>query len=162
MAYLTLRYRTACLIQSGKILDRMSELKGLASQDPMKSDQDRASYNNEFQDLQVQLYSISQQAFNGVSLFANYTTDKRRYNRKHYLMPHPSSKRDHTMTIYTSSEGSGGSKVSVHKSLLLSALTVKMDKSLAGTDTTNGFWSQAVNSVQKPKWFRRRWYYCKY
>ena len=42
------------------------------------------------------------------------------------------------MTIYTSSEGSGGSKVSVHKSLLLSALTVKMDKSLAGTDTTNG------------------------
>ena len=26
----------------GKIVDRMSELKGLASQDPMKSDQDRA------------------------------------------------------------------------------------------------------------------------
>ena len=37
----------------------------------MKSDQDRASYNNEFKDLQAQLYSISQQAFNGVSLFAN-------------------------------------------------------------------------------------------
>ena len=35
----------------GKIIDRMSELKGLASQDPMKSDQDRASYNNEFKDL---------------------------------------------------------------------------------------------------------------
>ena len=44
----------------GKIIDRMSELKGLASQDPMKSDQDRASYNNEFKDLQVQLYDISQ------------------------------------------------------------------------------------------------------
>ena len=55
----------------GNILDRMSELKGLASQDPMKSDQDRASYNNEFKDLQIQLYSISQQSFNGVSLFAN-------------------------------------------------------------------------------------------
>ena len=39
----------------GKIVDRMSELKGLASQDPMKSDQDRASYNNEFKDLQIQL-----------------------------------------------------------------------------------------------------------
>ena len=43
----------------GKIIDRMSELKGLASQDPMKSAQDRASYNNEFKDLQVQLYDIS-------------------------------------------------------------------------------------------------------
>ena len=35
----------------GRIVDRMSELKGLASQDPMKSAQDRASYNNEFKDL---------------------------------------------------------------------------------------------------------------
>ena len=43
----------------GNIVDRMSELKGLASQDPMKSDQDRASYNNEFKDLQTQLYDIS-------------------------------------------------------------------------------------------------------
>ena len=53
------------------------------------------------------------------------------------------------MTIYTSSEGSGGSKVSVHKSLLLSALTVKMDKSLAGstTDTTTSGWEQADNSA---------------
>ena len=59
----------------GRIVDRMSELKGLASQDPMKSEQDRASYNNEFKDLQVQLYAISQQGFNGVSLFANHTTD---------------------------------------------------------------------------------------
>ena len=41
----------------------------------MKSAQDRASYNNEFKDLQVQLYAISQQGFNGVSLFANHTTN---------------------------------------------------------------------------------------
>ena len=59
----------------GRIVDRMSELKGLASQDPMKGEQDRASYNNEFKDLQVQLYSISQQQFNGVSLFGNHTTN---------------------------------------------------------------------------------------
>ena len=60
---------------SRRIVDRMSELKGLASQDPMKSAQDRASYNNEFKDLQVQLYNISQQGFNGMSLFANHTTN---------------------------------------------------------------------------------------
>ena len=93
----------------GKILDRMSELKGLASQDPMKSDQDRASYNNEFQDLQVQLYSISQQGFNGVSLFANYTTDKGTTETLFNAASQDLGE-DHTMTIYTSSEGSGGSK----------------------------------------------------
>ena len=43
----------------GNIIDRMSELKGLSSQDPMKSDQDKATYNNEFRDLQVQLWDIS-------------------------------------------------------------------------------------------------------
>ena len=60
----------------GKIIDRMSELKGLSSQDPMKSDQDRASYNNEFKDLQAQLYDISKMKFNGVSLFAETTEEK--------------------------------------------------------------------------------------
>jgi flagellin-like hook-associated protein FlgL len=56
----------------GKIIDRMSELKGLSTSDPMKSDDDRASYNNEFKDLQAQLFSISQQDFNGVSMFAQH------------------------------------------------------------------------------------------
>jgi flagellin len=131
----------------GKILDRMSELKGLASQDPMKSDQDRASYNNEFKDLQVQLYSISQQEFNGVSLFANRTLDEGG-DATLFNGASPDLNKDNTLTIYTSAAGSAGSKVSVHKSLLLSALTLKMDKSLAGTDTTNGIWDNADNSVQ--------------
>ena len=69
----------------GNIIDRMSELKGLSSQDPMKSDQDKATYNNEFRDLQVQLWDISQQKFNGVSLFAdlasNNTTEQLTTNR---------------------------------------------------------------------------------
>ena len=56
----------------GKILDRMSELKGLASQDPMKNEMSKYSYNNEFKDLQLQLYAISQEKLNGVSLFANH------------------------------------------------------------------------------------------
>ena len=34
-----------------------------------------ASYNNEFKDLQVQLYQISQMDFNGASLFASHRTD---------------------------------------------------------------------------------------
>ena len=60
----------------GRVVNRMAELKGMATQDPMKSDQDIESYNNEFHDLQLQLYQISQQTFNGASLFANHTERK--------------------------------------------------------------------------------------
>jgi flagellin len=133
----------------GKILDRMSELKGLASQDPMKSEQDRASYNNEFKDLQVQLYNISQQSFNGVSLFANHTTDEDGdVTTTQILFNAESTTRinDNTLTIFTSTEGSGGSKVSVFKSSLLSALTLQKDKTLAGDVGANAYWETVVAS----------------
>ena len=116
----------------GNIIDRMSELKGLSSQDPMKSAQDKATYDNEFRDLQVQLYDISQQKFNGVSLFANfvstdtdgvYGTDQTVFHGKDQTTGGFLNV-DNTMTIYTSAEGSEGSKVSVYKASLLSALSV--------------------------------------
>ena len=116
----------------GNIIDRMSELKGLSSQDPMKSAQDKATYDNEFRDLQVQLYDISQQKFNGVSLFANFvSTDTDGvygadqtvfWGKDQTTGGHLDD--DNTMTIYTSAEGSEGSKVSVYKASLLSALSV--------------------------------------
>ena len=117
----------------GKIVDRMSELKGLASQDPMKSEQDRASYNNEFRDLQIQLYDISQMKFNGVSMFANHTTNQANVNtgtEAIFNAQRQSLSMDNTLVIYTSADGAAGSKVSVHKSLLLSALTVKQNLSI--------------------------------
>jgi flagellin len=107
----------------GNIVDRMSELKGLASQDPMKSDQDRASYNNEFKDLQTQLYDISQMKFNGVSLFAN-TVNVTGGDSTVFGGSSQSASTDNTLTIYTSESGAAGSKVSVHKSVLQSALTI--------------------------------------
>jgi flagellin len=133
----------------GRIVDRMSELKGLASQDPMKSAQDRASYNNEFKDLQVQLYNISQQNFNGMSLFANHTTDDNgAVTTTEILFDAEDTTRsmDNTIDIFTSGEGSSGSKVSIHKSALLSALTLQTDKTLAGSVATpaNAAWSAVV------------------
>jgi flagellin len=137
-----LEVQDGMLETAGKIIDRMSELKGLASQDPMKSEQDQASYDNEFRDLQMQLSDIANMKFNGVSLFAQFasnisdaTTNKEAIfdaeNQKLSL--------DNSMTIYTSSEGSAGSKVSVHKLLLLSALTVKQDQDIGYA------WSSANN-----------------
>ena len=133
----------------GRIVDRMSELKGLASQDPMKSAQDRASYNNEFKDLQVQLYNISQQGFNGMSLFANHTTnDSGNVTTTEILFDAEDTTRsmDNTIDIFTSGQGSAGSKVSIHKSALLSALTLQTDKTLAGSHATpaDAAWSAVV------------------
>jgi flagellin len=122
------------LYTAGNIIGRMGELKGLSSQDPMKSDQDSASYNNEFKDLQMQLYDISQMTFNGVSLFANYTT-KKGATEALFNAQSQDLTRDNTISIYTSTSGGAGAKISINKSLLLSALTFKTDKSLAGAET---------------------------
>jgi len=103
----------------GQIIDRMSELKGLASSDPMKSDADISSYNNEFKDLQAQLHSIATQKFNGVSLFAQFTEK----DGSTSAVFGGTEAQDNTLTVFTSASGSAGSKVSMHKSALLSALT---------------------------------------
>ena len=121
----------------GKIIDRMSELKGLASQDPMKSTQDRASYNNEFKDLQTQLYDISQMKFNGVSMFAK-TAEEQGTTQAVFGAQNQNKNLDHTITIYTSADGAAGSKVSLHKSMLLSALTVNTSTKASSAYTTTG------------------------
>ena len=125
---------------AGKIIDRMSELKGLAGQDPMKSEMDRYSYNNEFKDLQIQLYSITNEQFNGMSLFANHTSEKN--GEVLFNGMEQNRLKDHTISIHTSQNGSGGAKVSIHKSMLKSALSVRMDLELAGytnaSDTSQG------------------------
>jgi len=170
-----LEVQDGLLETAGRIVMRMSELKGYASQDPLKSDSDVASYNNEFKDLQVQLYQISQMDFNGASLFARYATDNSNpgqtdNNREAVFgADKQNSLYDHTLDIYTSSEGSEGTKVSIHKSLLLSALTLKQDqasgkillagKKADGTDSDaitasnanqDGTWGAADNSKQHP------------
>jgi flagellin len=131
---------------AGRIVGRMAELKGMATQDPMKSAQDVASYDNEFRDLQVQLYQISQQTFNGVSLFANVHTKDAdptvTANEAVFGGANQSDQLDHTISIYTSSNGSSGTRISIHKSLLLSALTL----SSSGTMTSAAF-STATNTT---------------
>ena len=108
----------------GRIVTRMSELKGLGSQDPMKSSQDIESYNLEFRDLQRQLYDMSQMTFNGVSLFANYSSPETGPAVESEFRKESTN---HTVSIHTSTQGSEGSKISLHKSALLAALTIEAD-----------------------------------
>ena len=119
------------LTTAGRIVGRMAELKGMATQDPMKSAQDIASYNNEFTDLQVQLHQISQQTFNGASLFASTTTS----SGGTQTVFRGTAIQDNTVSIFTSSNGSAGTKISIHRSSLLSALTI--NTGLAGTNAGN-------------------------
>ena len=100
----------------GKIVTRMSELKGLGSQDPMKSSQDIESYNLEFRDLQRQLYDMSQMTFNGVSLFANFASPVGSTTESIFKNENTSN----TVSIHTSTQGSAGSKISLHKAASVS------------------------------------------
>jgi len=97
----------------------MAELKGLGSQDPMQSDQDIASYDLEFHDLQRQLYDMSQMTFNGASLFAMTSN-----TGAESVFRDPST--NHTISIHTSTQGSQGSKISIHQAGLLAALTMEV------------------------------------
>ena len=107
---------------AGRIVDRMIELKGM-SQDMMKNSFDNSTYNNEFRDLQMQLFDMTNQTFNGVSLFAQYNSEGG--NGVFHAMPTTGSRAfDNTVSIYTSADGSSGPTISINKSLLLSALTV--------------------------------------
>ena len=130
-----LEVQDGILESAGKILNRMNELKGMASQDPMKSAQDIASYDNEFRDLQVQLFQMSEQTFNGVSLFANFALD----GTTESLFRTDST--NNTISIHASPDGSAGPKVSLHKAALLSAITIDADdltarNAFSGADNT--------------------------
>jgi flagellin len=100
----------------------MIELKGM-SQDMLKNEFDNATYNNEFQELQVQLYDMSQQTFNGVSLFAEFANGGT--DGVFHAIPTDASRGfDNSVSIFVSADGSTGAKVSIGKALLLSALTI--------------------------------------
>ena len=109
-----LQVQDGILENAAGILDRMAELKAL-SQDVLKNTSDIANYNTEFATLQVQLYQMAQTTFNGVSLFGAGSS----------AVFAGGSSKDVTVSIFTSATGESGSKVSINKSMLLSALTIK-------------------------------------
>jgi flagellin len=105
------------------IMGRMGELKAL-SQDVLKNSSDKANYNAEFMSLQNQLYQIGKETFNGVSLFATSTTSNGNPNTTTGAVVFGGTdKQDNTVSIFTSELGAAGTKVSVNRTALLSAVT---------------------------------------
>ena len=130
-----LEVQDGMLETAGKIVNRMAEMKGMATADPMKSAQDIASYDNEFRDLQLQLHQIAQQTFNGASIFAS-TTERSGGTAAVFGGASQSATLDHTISIFTSDNGSEGTKIDIHRSLLLSALTINSDDMTSVAYTT--------------------------
>jgi len=60
----------------GNILTRMSELKGLHADDPLKDTSEKAAYESEYNDLITQLGSIKDMKFNGQDLFGTSDATK--------------------------------------------------------------------------------------
>ena len=126
------------LQSAARIVDRMAELKSL-SLDVMKSASDVANYDTEFGALQRQLYQIGAETFNGVSLFA--TT-----NETHVAAQYGTAVGANTMSVFTSSEGSAGSKVSVSKALLLSSVSFDYDAATAAGRKVAVAYTDTINS----------------
>jgi len=138
-----LEVQDGVMSSTGKILNRMVELKGLSG-DVMKNASDIENYNREFKDLQMQIYDMAALKFNGVSLFATTTTKTGGtdavFNNLNQVLTS-----DNTVSVFVSAEGNTGPIVSVNKSLLLSALTIDAGTlvaaafSAAGTGNINSF-----------------------
>jgi flagellin len=135
---------------SASILTRMGELKAL-SQDVLKNSSDIANYNLEFKNLQVQLYQISQETFNGVSLFATTTKatggDQTVFGGTNGIN---AAGLDNTVEIFTT-ERAGGSQVSINKTSMLSAVTfdAALGDALAvsGQETDSVAWSSTASDL---------------
>ena len=126
-----LQVQDGILESAASIVDRMAELKAL-SQDVLKNTSDIANYNSEFRTLQVQLHQMAQTTFNGVSLFGAGST----------AIFGGTTSQDVTVSIFTSATGESGSKVSINKSMLLSALTLTR-----ATPSTSTAWSSGSTAT---------------
>ena len=142
-----LEVQDGVLASAGKVVNRMIELKGL-SQDVMKNTSDIENYNREFKDLQVQLHDMTAVQFNGVSMFAQFSSESNNAEGKFGDL-----NLDNTVSIYVSADGSTGPIVSVGKAMLLSALTLDTgtlaasEFSNAGTGNVRSFATANVSTA---------------
>ena len=118
----------------GNIVTRISELKGLVSDDPLKGSDEKASYQAEFVELVDQFDAIKVMQFNGVDLFSTNGSG------------------GDTKTIAIDDSGTNEITISV-SDLGNSALTTVMtsgsnlDPDAGGTEITNAQINDALNWV---------------
>ncbi len=118
---------------AASIVDRMAALRSMYD-DVTKSSIDKSNYDTEFQSLRVQLYQASQGQFNGVSLFS-----KAKWGGGTVA-------NNDVIEVLTSERGSAGSKVSLAKIQLLSAVTIRDADGAAGNMSVGNYASKGEQS----------------
>ncbi len=111
---------------AASIVDRMAALRSMYD-DVTKSDIDKANYDTEFQSLRVQLYDSTQSKFNGVSLFSSATWGA------------GTATGGDVIAVLTSERGSAGSKVSLAKIQVLSAVTIRSAANSSGNMSVGAY-----------------------
>jgi len=128
-----LQVQDGILASAGDIVSRMGELQSMSS-DVMKNTTDIDNYEAEFNDLRNQLYNMSKSQFNGVNLFGDWydnagtqnTTGLDFANNDNTGRAHANA----SLNVIISEDGT--TNVTIHKSLLGSALVVEPDGTIAG------------------------------
>jgi flagellin len=118
---------------AASIVDRMAALRSMYD-DVTKSSIDKSNYDTEFQSLRVQLYQASQGQFNGVSLFS-----KAKWGGGTVA-------NNDVIEVLTSERGEAGSKVSLAKIQLLSAVTIRDADGEAGNMSVGNYASKGEQS----------------
>ena len=139
-----LQVQDGLLESAANIVSRMGELKGLYA-DVLKSSSDQDTYDSEFADLQSQLYDLATTKFNGVAVFgdlndANGNAGTSNANSK--VFGTNNSDALNSLEVYISEDGSSGSSVAVHQTLLLSALTLN-----TASNNANATWAETNTNV---------------
>jgi len=117
---------------AAKVVDRMSTLRSLYD-DVTKSSTDKANYNVEFQSLRIQLDQLTDGKFNGISLFSEATWKQ------------GTVAGGDTVMVLTSERGAAGSKISLAKINLKSAMTVRTS---SANMSVGSYTIQAYNADQ--------------
>ena len=136
-----LQVQDGILASAADIVSRMGELKSMYS-DVTKNTADKATYDSEFADLQNQLDNLSLTKFNGIELFA---ADAAFVDASDVRL---ASANDFSVV------GSGGTSITVSKSLLRSALTFTYDTTgavgaeviTASTLKSSSVWANNANN----------------
>ena len=142
-----LQVQDGVLASAAKIVSRMGELKAMHS-DVTKNATDQATYDNEFNDLQGQLWDMAQTKFNGIRVFGGYDAEDN-LRVADNIFGTDDGHADSTLELFTTEDGSSGSSVLVEQSLLLSGLTLTVSNANTATEayTPAAFDDAAANPV---------------
>ena len=124
-----LQVQDGILDAAGQIVSRMAELQSLST-DVLKSGDDIANYESEFNDLRAQLFQLTKTTFNGVGLFGDWEKDNPANVTGMSLDQNADGTIDNTdrdsatASLSVSVSADGSSNVLIHRALLGSALMV--------------------------------------